>query len=221
MNCLPSRLEDTRELLASISTLGPQARVWANAQPICGLSLTNLSRLGQSALDGIHRAEVVPVTGLIFKTVQRLAPHSSAALLAAAGIRLSQHPAEFSMVRNLYRTFQEMLRVPANQPAAQVLARLGNRLLARDGRTLLAFMAEQPCLNDSIRQLALAASEVDGPHPKLIFQSFLGRLPETISGNCSTELRHDLLVVRLMTQERPQPSLWQRLLWAFHGAVAA
>lgn len=209
-------IPDNRELLASIAAVGPRAREWAERQDGSG---AELSALGRSALDGIPQEEALRVASLILGTIRRR--RSNAGLLAAAGLALLDGPRGFSLVRSLFKVFVEIERVRQSESPVVVLARLGNQLPVADGRVLLAFMAELGQLDAASRQLAGEASEVDAPHPKLVFRALSGGLPDTVSQGCSAVLRHDLLVVRLMTQERAKPSLWQRLSWALRGLVAA
>ena len=216
MFTLKKRVPDRQELLASIAVLGPRAREWAKQQDG---SSESLCALGRSALDGIPQEEALGVASLILGTLQRM--RSNAGMLARAGLALLDGPRGFSLVRSLFKVFVEIERARDGESPVVVLARLGNQLPVADARVLLAFMAGLGRLDAACRQLAAEASDIDAPHPKLIFRALAGGLPDRVSRECSAELRHDLLVVQLMTQERARPSFWRRLSRAFAGLMPA
>lgn len=204
-----NRVADTKDLLEAISALGPGARAWAERQTAGPISREALCQLGRSALDAMPLSEAVAASALILAGLHRLGRHST--LLAGAGLALIGRGHESSLARNLFKTFEAIDQARPESTPISLLAALGSRLTVTDARVVLGYLSGLRQLDGKSRELAREATEADAPHPKLVFDALLGCLPETLSADCSASLREDLLVLRLMTQERPAPSLWQRL----------
>lgn len=209
-----SRVADTSGLLEAIAALGPGARAWAERQSVALLSRESLCQLGRSALDGMTLCEAFAASTLILSAIHGLRKLSNSSLLAGAGLALVGSGRESSLARNLFKTFEAIEQVSPDSTPISVLAALGSRLTVSDVRLVLAYMAGLRQLDVKSRELAREATDQDAPHPKLVFDALLGCLPDTLSANCSPALREDLLVLRLMTQDRPAPTLWQRLFAA-------